>query len=83
MSSSGTYSGGDESIKTISEAQFLEIHTKFESIFKKKEIQIKDRIMTSGVLSIQEKGKNERVVIIKQGQEMQEIENQLKKYIKP
>jgi len=78
MSSSGIYSGGDEASIHISETRFLEIYAKFEAIFEKNDIQIKDRIMTSGLLSIQEKGKNDRVVIIKSGKDMDDLEDMLK-----
>ena len=81
MSSSGIYSGGEEKTSKIEEREFLLILQEFEGIFNNKSIHIRQRIMTSGYLSILERGKKEREVIFKSGKEKDKLEKLLKKFI--
>jgi hypothetical protein len=79
-SSSGFYSGGVAAKKEISEQQFLEIEKLFIEIFDKKEIQIENRIKTSGVLTIVRNKKNHTIIISKSPKQTQ-IETELKKLL--
>jgi len=77
-SSSGEYDGGEAQKKKISSDAFLQIKNKFDEIFNNKSIQIKDRIMTSGVLTIERNKKTKEVIVMK-CKEQEELESLLKK----
>jgi hypothetical protein len=81
ISSSGVYSGGESKIKVLGKDDFLQVFNEFDLIFKNKEIQIPNRIMTSGMLIISEKEKPDRILIFKDGLEMKRLEALLNKLI--
>jgi hypothetical protein len=82
MSSSGIYDGGEEAHKSLSDSDFQMLKAEFEKIFNHKEIQIQNRIMTSGMLSISDKNGNVNKIIIRSGKEMYDLEKILKDLIK-
>lgn len=82
LSSSGVYSGGEYVKKKISKPQYKKILSSINKAVKNKKVHIKDRIMTSGMLTIQE-GKSTRTYIIKpNSEEQREIEKVLKEMLK-
>jgi hypothetical protein len=76
-SSSGMYSGGKEKQSTVSESESSQIADMFNSISNNKSIQIEDRIMTSGLITIGNKNKSS-VIIFKDTQTQEALENKLK-----
>ncbi len=74
ISSSGTYSGGKAVTKTVSKDEFSKVHLVFEKIISNREIQIQNRIMTSGMLKIKENNRETKMVIIKPCIEKDELE---------
>lgn len=64
FSSSGVYSGGEYVKKKISKSQYKKIISSIHKAVKNKKVHIKDRIMTSGMITIQE-GKSTKTYIIK------------------
>jgi hypothetical protein len=78
-SSSGIYSGGKLMSKNILSKDFKSILEQFEEIFKNEAIQIPNRVMTSGLLSISEDGKPVKLVIIKNCPEKEKLESVLNK----
>jgi hypothetical protein len=81
MSSSGVYRGGEPKSKTIGKEEFMLVFKEFELIFEDKEIHIPNRIMTSGMLIVSEKDKADRIIIFKNGLEMNRLETLLNKLI--
>ena len=77
-SSSGTYSGGDPYKKAITPAQYGKIKAAIEKIIAAKNIHIKDRIMTSGMIAIKEDKKKEKIIIFRSSPEKDELEKILK-----
>jgi hypothetical protein len=76
-SSSGIYSGGEEKQSAVSESEYSEIADMFNSISNNKSIQIENRIMTSGIITIENKNKS-AVIIFKDAQTQEVLENKLK-----
>lgn len=82
MSSSGIYSGGDYIKKEISQSQYESIISSLQKAIKNKKIHIKDRVKTSGMITI-EKNKLKKTYIIKpKCKEQVNIEKVLKEIIK-
>ncbi len=82
MSSSGNYSGGEYIKNKIDNSNFEIVGKIFNDIFNKKNIHIKNRIMTSGQLEIYENNKLIDKIIIKPDcYEINELEGILKKMI--
>ncbi|MBC7863470.1 MAG: hypothetical protein IAF38_10875 [Bacteroidia bacterium] len=79
-SSSGEYSGGEPLSKSITEEAWTKTKKEFDSLFKNKKIQIKNRMMGTGLLSITKKGK-ETIVLIAKSPEMENLEKSLKKLL--
>lgn len=79
-SSTGNYSGGEPVSKSITEEAWEKIKTEFDAVYTNKKIQIKDRVMGSGMLLIIKKGKQSTVLIGK-SPEMESLEMSLKKLI--
>ena len=78
MSSSGIYDGGDYRKIKISSSDYENIWTSINKALENKAIQIKERVMGSGLIVIQEND-NKSSYIIKSGcQEQLEIEELLK-----
>lgn len=72
-SSSGVFDGGEPGKKKISEQDFRLVAKEFDEIFRNKKIQIKDRIMTSGILT-RIKGDKKYQVIISRSPEQAKLE---------
>lgn len=82
MSSSGIYSGGDYVKKEISQSQYQDIVSSLQKAVKNKKIHIKERVKTSGLITVQ-KNKTKKVYIIKPNSKEQiNIEKVLKEIIK-
>jgi len=58
-SSSGTYNGGNYLKREITEVQCSKIISTLNTMIKKKDILIKDRVKASGIIIIQEKSKEQ------------------------
>ncbi len=81
-SSSGMYDGGKEVHKSIRRSDFEEMIVQFDLVFRNKEIHIKNRIKTSGVLiRINNQNIAEDIIISKSG-EQQKLEEFLKSFFK-
>ena len=79
-SSSGVYDGGDPVKKEISDESYQQLKKLIESASTKTEIHIKDRMMGSGLIKID--NKKEKVFILKPNTpEKKEIEDFLKSLI--
>jgi len=78
MSSSGMYDGGEPAAKKIKPSDFEKIYMEFEAIFKNTEIQIKYRIKTSGMLTINTSNPSKKTCIIKSSNEQEDLEKLLK-----
>ena len=79
-SSSGIYSGGEPARKAISEEDFEKIRNELERLLDNKSLQIKDRVMGSGMITVS-KGKKEKTVIVKDSDEKRKLENFLKQFL--
>ncbi len=78
FSSSGIYSGGEYVKKKISKSQYKKILSNIDKAVKNTKIHIKERIMTSGLITIQ-KNKSTKTYIIKPNStEQLDIERVLK-----
>lgn len=82
MSSSGLYNGGEPVQNKITRKDVKKVYRVFESIFKNKKIQIPTRIKTSGLLSMQEKGGDKKVIIIKKSEEQKQLALMLNELLK-
>jgi hypothetical protein len=80
-SSTGTYSGGDPKTVSISDAQFEAIGQLFNTAVSNKSVHIKDRVKTSGAISIAKGNSNTQVILAPQCKEKQDIESFLKKIL--
>jgi len=79
-SSSGFYSDGVATKKEITEQEFFNIEKIFQKTIENKEIQIENRIKTSGVITIEKSNKSETIIISKSPEQTQ-IEKELKKLL--
>ena len=80
-SSTGTYSGGDPKVVSISPEQFESIGQLFDKAFANKAVHIEDRIKTSGAISIV-KGETRTQIILAPGcDEKEAIESLLKQIL--
>lgn len=78
FSSSGVYSGGEYVKKKISKSQYKKIISSINKAVENKKIQIKDRIMTSGMITIQENKSTKTYIIKPHSTEQRDIEGILK-----
>jgi hypothetical protein len=81
-SSTGTYSGGDPKIVTISAAQFEEIGQLFDKALRNEAVHIQDRMKTSGEILVIKGDAQTRVVLAPGCAEKEEIESLLKKSLR-
>jgi hypothetical protein len=80
-SSTGTYSGGDPKVVSISPEQFESIGQLFDKALANKAVHIEDRIKTSGAISIV-KGETRTQIILAPGcAEKEAIESLLKQIL--
>ncbi len=79
-SSTGEYSGGTPATKELSLSDLRKVNDAFTEVMSIKEIQIENRIMTSGQLQIIE-GDQKKKVIISKGKEMNDLEVFLKRLL--
>ncbi len=82
MSSSGSYSGGDPKSINISSDELAKIKDLILKAVKNKDAHIKNRMMTSGQISIYNKEKVESYILAPSSKEKMEIEELLKKILK-
>jgi len=80
-SSSGEYDGGDYIKEKIARDQYERITALANKIAENKDIQIKNRVMTSGLLIVNIKGVEKRIIIEPSSNEKIEFENELKKLL--
>ena len=81
FSSSGIYDGGDYKKKEISKSQLNEIITVFNVAINNKEIHIKDRMKTSGMITIQIENESKTYILAPDSEEKNEIEKKLKEIL--
>jgi len=79
-SSTGMYSGGEPAKKAISESDYKSIQLAVEELFSNKSIHIKDRIKTSGMITMVQ-GKREKSVIFNSSEEKDSFEKMLKELL--
>jgi hypothetical protein len=77
QSSTGIYSGGEPAQKALKPEDYQKLVAEFDKIFANQNIQIKDRIKTSGLLT---QG-NKKSVIFQNGSEKQQLEALLKQLL--
>jgi hypothetical protein len=80
-SSTGTYSGGDPKIVSISEEQFDTISQLFDKAIANKAVHIQDRIKTSGAISISKGDVRTHVILAPNCIEKEAIESLLKQIL--
>ena len=81
MSSSGNYDGGEAKNNNITIVEFNLIYKEFEAILKNKNIQIPNRMKTSGRLRLSN-GDDTKAVIIKKTDEQKQLELLLNELLK-
>lgn len=79
-SSTGMYSGGEPAKKVLSKSEYQKIQSAIEEIFSNKSIHIKERIKTSGMITMVQ-GKREKSVIFKSTEEKNSFEKMLKELL--
>ena len=80
-SSSGYYDGGNCIKKEISELQYKKIISKINKAIINKENQIKNRVKTSGMITIQERNEIKRYILSPDSKELYKIEKTLQNII--
>ena len=80
-SSSGEYSGGNETIIDITESIFTEIKSLIEKAINNKAIHIENRVMMSGLIVIVNKNDKKTIIIKPNCLEQSEIESYLHKIL--
>lgn len=80
-SSSGEYDGGDYIKEKITRDQYERISALANKIAENKDIHIKNRVMTSGLLIVNIEGVEKRIIIEPSSNEKIEFENELKKLL--
>jgi len=80
-SSTGTYSGGDPKSVSISAEQFEAIGQLFSKALDNKAVHIKDRIKTSGAISMVKGDIHTQVILAPKCVEKEAIESLLKKIL--
>ena len=80
-SSTGTYSGGDPKIVSISAERFESISQLFEKALANKAVHIEDRIKTSGVISIVKGDTHTQIILAPGCAEKEAIESLLKQIL--
>lgn len=78
QSSSGHYSGGEPKTVNITSEQFTSLQNLFEKAIRNQEIQIKDRIKTSGQITVEVRSEQKHYIIQPKSAELMEIEALLK-----
>lgn len=81
QSSTGTYSGGDPKTVSISAEQFKSIGGLFDKAVSNKSVHMKDRIKTSGAVSIIKGDTRTDVILVPGCAEKEAIEGLLKKIL--
>jgi hypothetical protein len=80
-SSTGTYSGGDPKIVSISASQFAAITQLFDEAVANKTVHIEDRIKTSGAISIVKGDVRTQIILAPGSSEKEAIESLLKQIL--
>lgn len=83
FSSSGIYSGGEYVKKKISKSQYKKILSVIHKAVENKKIHIKERIKTSGMITIQDNQNAKTYIIKPHSTEQRNIENILTEILKP
>lgn len=78
FSSSGMYDGGDYTKNKITSENFQKLTDEIHLLFENKSLHIKDRIKTSGIITVMKDSKEDKTIIIKNSPEKERFETLLK-----
>lgn len=82
-SSTGIYSGGEPTVVTLNEEQYMRLKNLFEAAIKQTDQQISDRIKTSGLVVVVNNNDKQEAILKPNAPAKLAIEAELKKITEP